>query len=116
VARIGKDSARCMHWNRGEFSIRVCTNGTNGAHLSLNSRLRHTYEIAESGLSFLAIKKRRGYVNSEDAEWCPTPFKGGKMSDNKWGWTPAKNDWRRNDNNDKNDRNRDRDDRDYNRR
>jgi hypothetical protein len=38
------------------------------------------------------------------------------MSDNKWGWTPAKNDWRRNDNNDKNDRNRDRDDRDYNRR
>jgi hypothetical protein len=112
-----------MHWNpRSDFSIYICTNGTNGAHLSLNSRLCHTYEIAESGLSFLAIKKRRGYVNSEDAEWCPIPFKGGEMSDNKWGWTPAKNDWRRNDNNDNKDRNRnrnrdrDRDDRDYNRR
>jgi hypothetical protein len=42
------------------------------------------------------------------------------MGDNKWGWTPPKNDWRRNDNNDYDhrdrDRNRNRNHRDYNRR
>jgi hypothetical protein len=75
-----------------------------------------TRRIAENGLSFLAIKKRREYVNSWDTEWCPTPFKGGVMGDNKWGWTPTKNDWRRNDNNDYDHRDRDRDHRDYNRR
>jgi hypothetical protein len=43
VARIGKDSAREMHWNpRSEFSIYPCANGTNSAHLSRHSRPRHT--------------------------------------------------------------------------